>query len=150
MPGRYFEDYQVGEVYRHAVRRTVTETDNVWFSAITHNPQPLHIDEEFARTTLHGTRIVNSLFTLALVVGIGVEDTTFGTTLGNLGFEEVAFPAPVLHGDTIHAETEVIAKRESKSRPGTGIVTYEHRGFNQRDELVCRCRRNALIVFRPV
>jgi acyl dehydratase len=150
MPGRYFEDYEVGEVYQHAVRRTVTETDNVWFSAITHNPQPLHIDEEFARTTIHGTRIVNSLFTLALVVGIGVEDTTFGTTLGNLGFEEVAFPAPVLHGDTIHAETEVVAKRESKSRPGTGIVTYEHRGFNHRDELVCRCRRNALIVFRPV
>ena len=86
----------------------------------------------------------------ALVVGIGVEDTTFGTTLGNLGFEEVAFPAPVRHGDTIHAETEVVAKRESQSRPGTGIVTYEHRGFNQRDELVCRCRRNALIVFRPV
>jgi acyl dehydratase len=150
MAGRYYEDYEVGDVYRHAIRRTVTETDNVWFSAITHNPQPLHIDEEFARTTLHGTRIVNSLFTLALVVGIGVEDTTFGTTLGNLGFEDVAFPAPVRHGDTIHAETEVIAKRESKSRPGTGIVTYEHRGFNQRDELVCRCRRNALIVFRPV
>ena len=116
MPGRYYEDYEVGDVYQHAVRRTVTETDNVWFSAITHNPQPLHIDEEFARTTLHGTRIVNSLFTLALVVGIGVEDTTFGTTLGNLGFEEVAFPAPVRHGDTIHAETEVVAKRESKSR----------------------------------
>ena len=150
MPGRYYEDYEVGDVYRHAIRRTVTETDNVWFSAITHNPQPLHIDEEFARTTIHGTRIVNSMFTLALVVGIGVDDTTFGTTLGNLGFEEVVFPAPVRHGDTIHAETEVVAKRESKSRPGTGIVTYEHRGFNQRDELVCRCRRNALIVFRPV
>jgi acyl dehydratase len=150
MPGRFYEDYEVGDVYRHPIRRTVTETDNVWFSALTHNPQPLHIDEEFARTTLHGTRIVNSMFTLALVVGIGVEDTTFGTTLGNLGFDEVAFPAPVLHGDTIHAETEVVAKRESKSRPGTGIVTYEHRGFNQRDELVCRCRRNALIVFRPV
>ena len=150
MPGRYYEDYEVGDVYRHSIRRTVTETDNVWFSAITHNPQPLHIDEEFARTTIHGTRIVNSMFTLALVVGIGVEDTTFGTTLGNLGFEEVAFPAPVRHGDTIHAETEVVAKRESKSRTGTGIVTYEHRGFNQRDELVCRCRRNALIVFRPV
>jgi acyl dehydratase len=150
MPGRYYEDYEVGDVYRHSIRRTVTETDNVWFSALTHNPQPLHIDEEFARTTIHGTRIVNSMFTLALVVGIGVEDTTFGTTLGNLGFEEVAFPAPVRHGDTIHAETEVVAKRESKSRTGTGIVTYEHRGFNQRDELVCRCRRNALIVFRPV
>ena len=150
MPGRYYEDYEVGDVYRHAIRRTVTETDNVWFSALTHNAQPLHIDEEFARTTIHGTRIVNSMFTLALVVGLGVEDTTFGTTLGNLGLEEVVFPAPVRHGDTIHAETEVIAKRESRSRPGTGIVTYEHRGFNQRDELVCRCRRNALIVFRPV
>ena len=150
MPGRYYEDYEVGDVYRHAIRRTVTETDNVWFSALTHNAQPLHIDEEFARTTIHGTRIVNSMFTLALVVGIGVDDTTFGTTLGNLGFEEVVFPAPVKHGDTIHAETEVVAKRESRSRPGTGIVTYEHRGFNQRDELVCRCRRNALIVTRPV
>ena len=150
MAGRHYEDLGVGDVYEHAIRRTITETDNVWFSALTHNPQPLHIDEEFARTTIHRTRIVNSLFTLALVVGIGVEDTTFGTTLGNLGFEEVAFPAPVRHGDTIHAETEVVAKRESKSRPGTGIVTYEHRGFNQRDELVCRCRRNALIVFRPV
>ena len=129
------------DVYEHAIRRTVTETDNVWFSALTHNPQPLHIDEEFARTTIHGTRIVNSMFTLALVVGLGVEDTTFGTTLGNLGFDEVAFPAPVRHGDTIHAETEVVAKRESKSRPGTGIVTYEHRGFNQDDVLVCRCRQ---------
>jgi len=149
MPGRYYEDCEIGDVYEHDVRRTVTETDNVWFSAITHNPQPLNIDEEFARTTIHGTRIVNSMFTLALVVGLGVEDTTFGTTLGNLGFEEVVFPAPVRHGDTIHAENEIVAKRESKSRPGTGIVTYEHRGFNQSDELACRCRRNALILMRP-
>jgi len=148
MPGRHYEDYEVGDVYEHAVRRTVTEADNVWFSALTHNPQPLHIDEEFARGTIHGTRLVNSIFTLGLVVGISVEDTTFGTTLGNLGFEEVVFPAPVRHGDTIHAETEIVAKRESKSRPGTGIVTYEHRGFNQDGELVCRCRRNALILMR--
>jgi len=148
MPGRHYEDYEVGDVYEHAVRRTVTEADNVWFSALTHNPQPLHIDEEFARGTIHGTRLVNSIFTLGLVVGISVEDTTFGTTLGNLGFEEVVFPTPVRHGDTIHAETEIVAKRESKSRPGTGIVTYEHRGFNQDGELVCRCRRNALILMR--
>jgi acyl dehydratase len=148
MPGRHYEDFEVGDVYRHAIRRTVTETDNVWFSALTHNAQPLHIDEEFARASIHGTRIVNSMFTLALVVGISVEDTTFGTTLGNLGFEEVIFPAPVRHGDTIHVETEVVAKRESKSRPGTGIVTMEHRGFNQADELICRCRRNAMITLR--
>jgi acyl dehydratase len=148
MPGRHYEDFELGDVYRHAIRRTVTETDNVWFSALTHNAQPLHIDEEFARASIHGTRIVNSMFTLALVVGISVEDTTFGTTLGNLGFEEVVFPAPVRHGDTIHVETEVVAKRESRSRPGTGIVTMEHRGFNQGDELVCRCRRNAMITLR--
>jgi acyl dehydratase len=149
MAGRHYEDFVVGDLYRHAIRRTITETDNVWFSALTHNPQPLHIDEEFARATIHGTRIVNSMFTLALVVGISVEDTTFGTTLGNLGFEEIVFPAPVRHGDTIHVETEVVAKRESQSRPGTGIVTMEHRGLNQSDELVCRCRRNAMITMRP-
>jgi acyl dehydratase len=149
MAGRHYEDYEIGDVYEHAVRRTITESDNVLFCALTHNPQPLHLDEEFARQSIHGTRIVNSMFTLGLVVGVGVEDTTFGTTLGNLGFEEVAFPAPVKHGDTIHAETEVVAKRESKSRPGTGIVTFEHRGFNQRDELVCRARRSALVTMRP-
>src|SRR5262249_51585347 len=122
----------------------------VFFCALTHNDQPLHIDEEFGRQSIHGSRIVNSMFTLALVVGISVDDTTFGTTLGNLGFEEVVFPAPVRHGDTIHVETEVIAKRESRSRPGTGIVTLEHRAFNQSDELVCRCRRNAMITMRQV
>jgi len=150
MPGRHYEDFEIGAIYEHAVRRTVTEADNVFFCALTHNDQPLHIDEEFGKASIHGTRIVNSLFTLGLVVGIGVDDTTFGTTLGNLGFEEVAFPALVRHGYTIHAETEVIAKRESRSRPGTGIVTMEHRGYNQRDELICRARRNALIVMRPV
>ena len=149
MAGRYYDELEVGAVYAHAVRRTVTEMDNVLFSALTHNPQPLHLDEEFGRASIWGTRIVNSMFTLGLVVGIGVEDTTFGTTIGNLGFEEVAFPAPVRHGDTIHAETEVVAKRQSKSRPGTGIVTFEHRGFNQGGELVCRARRNALMQMRP-
>jgi acyl dehydratase len=148
MAGRFYEDYEIGDVYEHAVRRTITETDDVLFCALTHNAQPLHVDEEFGKQSIHGTRIVNSIFTLGLVVGVGVEDTTFGTTLGNLGFEEVVFPATVRHGDTIHAETEVLAKRESASRPGTGIVTWEHRGYNQRDELVCRCRRSALILMR--
>ena len=149
MAGRYYEELEVGAVYTHVLRRTVTEADNVFFSALTHNPQPLHLDEEFGRASMWGTRIVNSMFTLGLVVGVGVEDTTFGTTVGNLGFEEVVFPAPVRHGDTIHVETEVIARRESKSRPGTGIVTFEHRGFNQHGELVCRARRNALMQMRP-
>jgi acyl dehydratase len=148
MPGRYYEELEPGNVYQHAIRRTVTEADNVLFCALTHNAQPLHIDEEFGRQSIYGTRIVNSMFTLGLVVGIGVEDTTFGTTLGNLGFERVEFPAPVRHGDTIHAETEVVEKRESKSRPGTGIVQFEHRGFNQNGELVCRARRSALMKMR--
>jgi acyl dehydratase len=149
MAGRYYEELEVGAVYAHPVRRTITEADNVLFSALTHNPQPLHLDEEFGRASMWGTRIVNSMFTLGLVVGVGVEDTTFGTTVGNLGFEEVVFPAPVRHGDTIHAETEVVAKRESRSRPGTGIVTFEHRGYNQDGELVCRCRRQALMLMQP-
>ena len=146
--GRYYEELEVGAVYEHAVRRTVSEMDNVLFSALTHNPQPLHLDEEFARESIFGTRVVNSMFTLGLVVGISVGETTLGTTLANLGFEEVVFPAPVRHGDTIHVETEVVAKRESRSRPETGIVELEHRGFNQAGELVCRCRRQALMLRR--
>lgn len=149
MAGRYYEELEPGDVYEHPMRRTVTEADNTFFSALTHNPQPLHLDEEFSRASIWGSRIVNSMFTLGLVVGLGVEDTTFGTTIGNLGFEKVEFPAPVRHGDTIHAETEVIEKRESKSRPGTGIVLFEHRGFNQNGELVCRARRSALMQMRP-
>jgi len=143
--GRYYEELEVGAVYEHAVRRTVSEMDNVLFSALTHNPQPLHLDEEFARESIFGTRVVNSMFTLGLVVGISVGETTLGTTLANLGFEEVVFPAPVRHGDTIHVETEVVARRQSASRPDAGIVTFEHRGFNQVGELVCRCRRQALM-----
>ena len=149
MPGLYYEELDVGTVIEHAARRTITEMDNVLFSALTHNPQPLHIDEEYAKETLWGTRIVNSLFTLGLVVGLSVQETTLGTTVANLGFGEVTFPAPVRHGDTIHVETEVISKRESRSRPGTGIVELEHRGFNQAGELVCLCRRQALMLRRP-
>jgi len=149
MPGLYYEELDVGAVIEHAARRTITEMDNVLFSALTHNPQPLHIDEEYAKETLWGTRIVNSLFTLGLVVGLSVQETTLGTTVANLGFGEVTFPAPVRHGDTIHVETEVISKRESRSRPGTGIVELEHRGFNQAGELVCQCRRQALMLRRP-
>jgi len=149
MPGLYYEELDVGTVIEHAARRTITEMDNVLFSALTHNPQPLHIDEQYAKETMWGTRIVNSLFTLGLVVGLSVQETTLGTTVANLGFGEVSFPAPVRHGDTIHVETEVISKRESRSRPGTGIVELEHRGFNQAGELVCRCRRQALMLRRP-
>ena len=138
----------MGAIIRHDATRTVTETDNVLFNALTMNPQPLHLDEHYASGTIFGTRIVNSVFTLGLVVGISVGDTTLGTTLGNLGFSEVAFPAPVRHGDTLRVETEVVAKRPSRSRPGTGIVTLAHRGFNQDDDLVCRVQRAALMRMR--
>jgi acyl dehydratase len=147
--GRWFEELTPGLVVDHAITRTVTEADNTLFTVMTMNPQPLHLDEEYAAATQYGTRIVNSMFTLALLVGISVHETTLGTTVGNLGFEEIAFPAPVFHGDTIHAETEVVAARPSSSRPGEGIVTFEHRAFNQRDELVARCRRAALMRMRP-
>jgi acyl dehydratase len=149
MSGLWFEELTVGLTIDHAVTRTVTEGDNTLFSVMTMNPQPLHLDEEFASKSQFGTRIVNSLFTLSLLVGISVHETTLGTTVGNLGFEEIAFPAPVFHGDTIHAQTEVVAARASASRPGEGIVTFEHRAFNQRDVLVARCRRAALMRMRP-
>jgi acyl dehydratase len=149
MTGKHYEELVVGDVFQHEVHRTVTESDNVLFSALTLNPQPLHLDEELSRGTIFGTRVVNSIFTLGLVVGLAVADTTLGTLVANLGFEDVTFPAPVRHGDTIRSETEVLAKRESASRPGTGIVTFEHRGFNQDGVLVCRCRRQALMTMRP-
>ena len=147
--GRWYEDLEPGTVIPHAVTRTITESDNTLFSALTMNPQPLHLDAEFAASTEFGERIVNSLYTLALLVGITVYETTLGTTVANLGFDEVAFPVPLLHGDTVRAETEVLAARLSRSRPTTGIVTFEHRGYNQRDQLVARCRRNALMHRRP-
>lgn len=147
--GRWFEELSPGLVIDHAVTRTITEADNTFFSAMTMNPQPLHLDENFAAGTQFGTRIVNSLFTLSLLVGISVFETTHGTTVANLGFEDITFPAPVIPGDTIHGQTTVIAARPSKSRPGQGIVTFEHVGRNQRGQLVARCRRSALMMRRP-
>ena len=147
--GKWFEELTVGLVVEHALTRTVTETDNVLFTTLTLNPQPLHLDHEFAAATEFGKPLVNSFFTLGLVGGITVLETTHGTTIANLGMDETVFPAPVFVGDTIHAETEVVAARASKSRPDAGIVTFEHRGFNQRGELVCRSRRSALMRRRP-
>ena len=146
MGGKYFEELKVGQVFEHQPSRTVTETDNLLFTTLTMNPQPLHLDKEFARTQNFGERLVNSIFTLGLVVGLSVSETTLGTTVGNLGFENVEFPAPVLVGDTISAQSEVVATRESKSHPEWGIVTFEHRGLNQRGELVVRCRRAAMML----
>jgi acyl dehydratase len=148
--GRWFEELPVGLVVRHALTRTITESDNVLFSSLTMNPQPLHVDAEFAARTEFGRPLVNSLFTLGLTVGITVTDLTLGTTVANLGFERVEFPHPVFHGDTIRVETEVTAARPSSSRPTQGVVTFEHRARNQRDELVVRAVRSALMHRAPV
>jgi acyl dehydratase len=148
MAGKYFDEFAVGQVFEHQPARTVTETDNLLFSTLTMNPQPLHVDAEFAKATEFGQRLVNSIFTLGLVVGLSVGDTTLGTTVGNLGFEKIEFPKPVFIGDTVRAQTTVAAVRPSKSRPGQGIVTLEHRGVNQRGEIVCRATRNALMLGR--
>lgn len=145
MQGLYLEDFEVGRKFEHALRRTVTEMDNTLFSCLTHNPQPLHIDHDFAAKTEWGKPLVNSIFTLGLMIGISVNDTTLGTTIGNLGMSEVKFPRPVFHGDTIRTVTRVIAKRESKSRPDAGLVEFEHIGYNQRGEIVATCRRMALM-----
>jgi acyl dehydratase len=146
MAGLTFDEFRVGQVFQHQPARTVTEADNLLFSTLTMNPQPLHLDAEFAKTSHFGQRLVNSIFTLGLVVGLSVGETTLGTTVGNLGFEKVEFPKPVFIGDTIRAETEVIEKRESKSRPEWGIVLFEHRGVNQRGEVVAVCRRAAMML----
>ena len=146
MPGLYFEEFVLGHVFTHAIRRTVTEADNVFFTALTHNPAALHLDEEYCREhTEYGQRIVNSAFTLGLMVGISVGDTTLGTTVANLGWDEVRFPKPVFHGDTLHVETEVVELRESQSRPEAGITLFLHEAFNQRNELVATCTRAALM-----
>lgn len=147
--GKWFEDLDVGMVIDHAVTRTLTEADNTFFSCLTMNPQPLHLDAAYAADTEFGERLVNSMLTLALLVGMTVHETTLGTTVANLGFDAIEFPRPVVAGDTIWAETEVMASRPSGSRPEAGIVTFEHRGFNQRDELVARCTRNGLMLRRP-
>lgn len=145
MAGLYYGDFKEGHVFKHALTRTVTETDNTLFSVMTMNMQPLHLDAEFSARTEFGQRLVNSLFTLGLVIGMTVVDTTLGTTIANLGMGDIKFPKPVFHGDTLHVETEVISKRESKSRPNAGIVEFEHRGINQRGELVCVVRRTAFM-----
>jgi acyl dehydratase len=149
MPGKYFEELEVGAVFRHPYTRTVTEMDNVLFTSLTMNPQPLHLDVEFAKLTIHGRPLFNSLFTLALIGGMSVHDLTFGTTLGNLGYDKVAFPNPVFHGDTLRAETTILDRRESKSKPDRGVVWFEHRGFNQDDVLICTCTRTGMMLRRP-
>ena len=149
MPGLYFGEFSVGQKFQHTIRRTITEADNVWFSALTHNPAPLHLDAEYMKGTEFGRPIVNSTLTLAFMIGISVGDTTVGTTVANLGMDEVRFPKPLFHGDTIHIETEVLEVRESKSRPDNGIVVFAHRAFNQNDELVGECKRSALMLKAP-
>ncbi|WP_373560083.1 MaoC family dehydratase [Rhodococcus sp. ACPA1] len=149
MPGLYFEEFESGLVIDHPTRRTVSEYDNVLFSSLTLNLAPLHLDAEYSKNTEFGQRLVNSLYILGLVCGVPVPETTLGTTVANLGFEEITFPKPVFHGDTIHVRTEIIGKRESKSRNDAGIVFFRHLGLNQRDEVVCNARRNGLMLKRP-
>jgi acyl dehydratase len=149
MAGKYFEEFHVGDVFRHQPGRTVTETDNLLFTTLTMNPQPLHLDAEFSKNAEFGQRLVNSIFTLGLVVGLSVGELTLGTTVGNLGFDKTEFPRPVFIGDTITAETEIIEVRESKSRPQWGVVTFEHRGVNQRGEVVVKARRAGMMLRKP-
>jgi len=149
MAGLWFEELAVGQMFDHAIRRTVTESDNLLFSALTHNPAQLHLDAEYMKGTEFGQVLVNSVFVLGLMVGVSVGDTTLGTAIANLGWDEVRFPRPVFVGDTLRIETEVLELRESRSRPDQGIVTFAHRAFNQRGELVAQCRRSGLQRKRP-
>jgi acyl dehydratase len=149
MAGLYFEEFTLGHVFEHPWTRTVTEMDNVLYSSLTMNVQPLHLDEEFAKQTEFGQRIVNSLFTLGLMIGITVNDTTLGTTIANLGMTDVRFPKPVFHGDTLRVKTQVMRIRESKSRPDAGIIEFQHTAINQRGEVVAECTRQALMKKKP-
>ena len=149
MAGRYFDEWQAGDVIAHAVTRTVTETDNVLISTLTHNPQPMHLDHDVASQSEFGMPLVNSVFTFGLMIGVSVTDTTMGTLVANLGYDALKFPNPVFIGDTLRSETECTAVRESKSRPNAGIVTWAHRSFNQRGDLVCECTRTALLLKKP-
>jgi len=149
MAGLYFEEFHEGQEFEHAMSRTVTEMDNVLFSCLTLNPQPLHLDAEFAKTTEFGRPLVNSVFTLGLVIGMTVGETTLGTTIANLGMSKVEFPKPVFHGDTIRARSIVRAVRSSRSRPEAGVVEFEHLGINQKGEIVARCLRAAFMKRRP-
>lgn len=150
MAGLWFDELKVGQVFNHAIKRTVTETDNLLFSTLTHNSAQLHLDAEYCRNeTEYGQPLVNSTFTLGLMVGVSVGDTTLGTAVANLGWDEVRFPKPVFVGDTLRVETEVLELRESKSRPNQGVVTFAHRAYNQRDELVAQCKRSGLQLKKP-
>jgi acyl dehydratase len=149
MSGLYFEEFSVGQIFDHAIRRTITEADNVFFTTMTHNPAALHLDAEYMKNTEFGKPLVNSCLTLGFMVGISVNDTTHGTTVANLGWDEVRFPRPLFHGDTIRVETEVLSLRDSRSRPANGIVVFAHRAYNQRDELVGECKRSALMLRKP-
>jgi acyl dehydratase len=150
MAGLYYEEFSVGQIFEHPIRRTITEFDNVMFTTMTHNPALLHLDEEYCKEhSEFGQRIVNSCFTLGLMTGITVGDTTLGTTVANLGWDEVRMPAPLFHGDTIHVESEVLEMRQSKSRRDNGIVIFEHRAFNQHNKLVAICKRSALMMCKP-
>lgn len=149
MAGMYYEQFEVGQQFSHALTRTVTEMDNTMFSLLTLNPQPLHIDAHFAAQTEFGQRIFNSLYTLGIMIGMTVYDTTLGTTVANLGMTDVTFPKPVFHGDTLRATTRVLSKRESKSRPNAGIVEFEHHALNQNGDIVGTCKRMALMHKRP-
>jgi acyl dehydratase len=149
MAGLYYEDFEVGQEFKHALTRTVTEMDNTMFSLLTLNPQPLHIDAHFSAQTEFGQRLFNSLYTLGIMIGMTVYDTTMGTTVANLGMTDVVFPKPVFHGDTLRAATKVLSVRKSKSRPNAGIVEFEHRALNQLDEVVAKCRRTAMMHKRP-
>jgi acyl dehydratase len=149
MAGLWFEQFSVGQSFSHEIRRTVLESDNMWFSNATCNPAALHIDAEYCKGTEFGKPIVNSIFTLGLVIGLSVQETTLGTTIANLGMTDVRFPAPVFAGDTIRSQTTVKEIRASQSRPNAGIVTFLHQGLNQRGEVVCTCTRQALMLRKP-
>lgn len=145
MAGKLYDAWEIGEVIKHDLRRTVTETDNLMISTLTHNPQPLHLDAVYAGATEFGRIVVNGIFTFGLMIGVSVSDTTLGVLVANLGYDEVVMPKPVFIGDTLRVETTVLEKRPSKSRPSDGLVVFEHRTFNQNDELVCRCKRTAML-----
>ncbi|GAY23031.1 MULTISPECIES: MaoC family dehydratase [Sphingobium] len=149
MAGRYYDEWRIGDRMTHDIRRTVTETDNLLFSTMTHNPQPLHLDAEAAKASEFGQILVNGTFTFALMVGLSVGDTTLGTLVANLGYDKLVMPKPVFIGDTMRADSEVTDLKESRSRPEAGIVTFTHRLYNQRDEIVCQCLRMALLKKRP-
>ena len=149
MAGRFFDQWAIGDAIEHEIRRTVTETDNLLFSAMTHNPQPLHIDAEAAKASEFGQILVNGTFTFALMVGLSVGETTLGTLVANLGYDKLVMPKPVFIGDTMRCRSEVIELRESRSRPNAGVVVFAHQLLNQRDEIVCQCTRSALILKAP-